>query len=106
MSTTFPITLGGVKYEVPRFNLGQLRQITQFKAASEIEKADIPFTILAMALKRATPPVPDEEALLAIEPGDGEFEAALIAVMEAAGLRSKMGNLGMGEARPLTEGPE
>lgn len=102
MSRTFEITLGGTVYAVPRFNLGQLREIAQIRGESDAERAEVPFTILAMALKRATPSVVDEAALLEIEPEDGEFAEAMRLVMENAGLRAKAAP--EGEAKPPETG--
>lgn len=47
MSKTVTVSLGGVSYEVPMLNIGQIRRLS--KSTSD------PFAILEIALERATP---------------------------------------------------
>ncbi len=88
MSRTIDIVLGGRLYTVPGFNLRQLREIAKMNTDA-MAREDVPFAILAMALKRATPPVESEDALMEIEPEPGEFEEAMQKVMAAAGLQQR-----------------
>ena len=98
--TTFTIKLGGTKYDCPKFNLGQIREAARL-SQSDTPPADVPFVILLMALQRAAPPVATEDALLAIEPEDGEWAEAIETVMVKSGLR-KSKDAPAGEAK----GPE
>jgi hypothetical protein len=70
-----PITLGGVTFKVPKFNLGQHERMVDAKA----------FEVLRIALERADPPIADPNAIEASFP---EIKAAVAAIMEFSGYKS------------------
>jgi hypothetical protein len=73
------VTLGGVDYDVPKMNIGQLEEVT---VAFDLPPARRPFAILKIAMKRAQPAIPDFGA---IEASNDEIAMAVRAILFNSG---------------------
>ena len=81
MSESISVALGGASYDVPKLNIGQLRAVTKLLRS---DAEDVMFGILGIALKRATPAVPDVDA---VEADVAEVGQAISSILEFAGLK-------------------
>jgi hypothetical protein len=80
MSNTIKITLGGKKIEVPKLNVGQLREVARIFAGT---KEEISFDVVQLALKR----VEGAGNLDDIEAGFDEVAKAAADILVNAGLK-------------------
>lgn len=84
MSKTIKITLGGNKYDVPKLNIAQLREVTRlFKG----DQSEISFDVVKIAFERVKDAGPFDE----IEAGLDEIAAAATEILEHAGLKRQEG---------------
>jgi hypothetical protein len=81
MSHKLKVSLGGTEYDVPKLNIGQLRQVTKI-FSGPVE--DVSFDILKVALARAEPKVTDVDQL---EADVGEIGKAVSDILVHAGLK-------------------
>lgn len=91
MAKTFEVTLGGDKYTLHRFNLGELEDVAELTASMSASRAG--FAILKVALRRAEPAIADPSV---IEASADELQAAINAIMVASGMKAAAA----GEATP------
>jgi hypothetical protein len=80
---TIEITLGGDKYRVPRFNLGQHKQLA---AIFKGDPAEASFSVLGLALARATPAVDD---VMMLDATMGDIKTAVENILEFSGYRAE-----------------
>lgn len=85
MSKVLKITLGGTKYEVPKLNVGQVREVTRLFRNEE--KAEISFDVLKIAFARVDG-IDDFEA---IEAGLDEISEAAAEILLHAGFKKDEG---------------
>ncbi len=78
---TAKVVLGGDEYEVHKLNVGELEEVVDI--LENTAKARVPFAILRIALKRATPAVPDAGA---IEAEPAEVRDAVVAILALSGM--------------------
>lgn len=78
---TYEVSLDGVVYTLHPFNLGELEQIGRLQDGRPAN--EVGFAIFKLALKRASPPIPDPDA---VEAEPAEFKAAIRTVMMETGL--------------------
>ncbi len=86
MARTATVVLDDKSYTVHAFNIGELEQITE--AMSGPSTGKVAFTILALALKRATPSVNDED-FRNLEPTSTEIQDAVKIIMQLSGMEEK-----------------
>lgn len=84
---TVTVTLGGDAYEVPRLNIGQLEEVSDL-LSQDVSDGRRSLAILRIALRRATPKVDDVGE---IEMDLNDMSAAVLAVLELAGLKQDAG---------------
>ncbi len=93
------IVLNGTLYTVPAFNLRQLREVAALAIASQADpaaSAGMPFDVLAIAMRRATPAFDGD--VLDAELGENEnLQDMFTKVLTLAGM------VKAGEAEPGTE---
>lgn len=77
MPKTTQITLDGVEYTVPRFNIGQLERVA--------EAGNNAWAVLRIAMERANPP--PIGGIVNLEPTMDEVTAAFKDLLELAGLK-------------------
>ena len=80
------IKLGSKEYTVYPCTIGELRKITKIFQG---DAADVPYEVLGVAMKRASPPVEDIDSLVA--PID-DIRAAVDAYLKLGGLAKADGN--------------
>lgn len=82
---TAVITLDGKDYTVHKFNMGELREVTRIlrDGGGGGVRQEATFDIVAVALRRAEPKVEDSSSIETTLP---ELHAALITIMDLAGL--------------------
>lgn len=84
MARTAKITLDGVDYTIHAFNVKELREVTRILGNGN-DAADKGYDILAIAMRRAEPPVELED----LEPKIPEVTAATNVILELAGIEIK-----------------
>ena len=82
MSSHTKVKLGGKSYEVPKLNVGQLREVTRLFTG---DKAELSFDVLEIAMRR----VPDFGKLDDCEAGFDEIAKASADILKAAGLKAE-----------------
>ena len=79
--SSIKINLGGVEYDVPRLNIGQIEQLSEIEEQAPLKRS---LGTIQIALQRATPKIPDE--FTEIETTAEEIGIAYAKILIAAGL--------------------
>lgn len=96
MAKTAKITLGGVEYEIHKLNVGELEQVTDI--LSTVSQSLVPFAVLRIAMKRATPAVD----VGSIEADPEEIRDAVTTILSLTGMAPAKDGDQPGEGRPAT----
>ena len=86
MARTATIVLDGTNYEVHALNIGEIEQVQD---AMDGPSKKVAFLILRLALKRATPPIADQDRFVMLEPTSDEIREAVQAIMKLSGMEEK-----------------
>lgn len=85
MAKDATIVIDGTSYTIPKLNIGQLEEVAE---AFDGSRTKIPFLILKIAMRRATPKV-DFDTL---SPSMDEIGDAVQAILQTAGLQKSDAN--------------